>query len=94
MIQINRKRLFFFFTLIVLSASAILISPNLKQAVASERFTSYLLTQSITQAPSISPSSPQIIPSAKASPEPPPFYEQQDFWGKVAIAVISAILQL
>lgn len=106
MIQINRKRLIIFFTLIALSASSILIAPSLTKAMASELFTIHSRSEIVAQASPIPTSSSQVKPSPKPSPETPgaisspkisitsPFYLQQDFWAKVAIAVVSAIATL
>lgn len=106
MIQINRKRLIFFFTLIALSASSILIAPSLTKAMASELFTIHSRSEIVAQASPVPTSSSQVKPSPKPSPETPgaisspkisitsPFYLQQDFWAKVAIAVVSAIATL
>ena len=92
MIRINRKRLTIFIALIVLSASSILVAPCLRKVIASESFTSYSPSktfESLAQAlPDPAPSSQVVALTAS------PFYLQQDFWGKVAIAVISAILTL
>lgn len=105
MIQINRKRLIIFFTLIALSASFILIAPSLTKAMASELFTIHSLSEIVAQARPI-PTSSQVKPSPKPSPKSSgsisspnisitsPFYLQQDFWAKVAIAVVSAIATL
>ncbi|MCC3511962.1 MAG: hypothetical protein EAZ86_28000 [Oscillatoriales cyanobacterium] len=105
MIQINRKRLIIFFTLIALSASSILIAPSLTKAMASELFTIHSLSEIVAQARPI-PTSSQVKPSPKPSPKSSgaisspnisitsPFYLQQDFWAKVAIAVVSAIATL
>jgi len=105
-IQINTKKLIFFFTLIALSASSILIAPSLTKAMANELFTIHSLSEIVAQAPPIPTSSSQVKPSPKPSPESPGaisspnisinsrFYSQQDFWAKVAIAVVSAIATL
>jgi len=105
-IQMNRKRLIIFFTLIVLSACSILITPCLRKVMASELFTSHSSSESLAQAPLSPTPSSQVTPFLNPSPNPTgtiqspntpvtsPFYLQQDFWGKVAIAAISAILTL
>lgn len=101
-----KKRWIVFFLLIFLSASSILITPYLKKAIASEQFTNYSLSVPLAQASQISVLSSQVTPPLNLSSKQPgtngslntslttPFYLQQDFWGKVAIAIISAIATL
>lgn len=70
MIQMNKKRLIIFFTLIVLSACSILINPYLRKVMASEQFTSHSLSETVAQAPLTPTPSSQITPFLNPSSKP------------------------
>jgi hypothetical protein len=89
-IQMNRKRLIIFFTLIVLSACSILINPYLRKVMASEQFTSYSLSETVAQAPLTPTPSSQITPLNPSS-KPMTAGKENGISGQV-IGIIGTIL--